>query len=126
MPIITSLTVENFAVFQTPLQWENHASLNVIIGENDTGKTHLLKLLCALARTIEEYWKKQSGPQPVPLAELLANKMLWPFLPPKEILSIFDAVIATREGAEIAAFDDTSSCLPICCMNLHRLGYKSI
>jgi energy-coupling factor transporter ATP-binding protein EcfA2 len=168
MQIIKSLTVENFAVFQTPLQWGNHASLNVIIGENDTGKTHLLKLLYALARTIEEYWKKQIGPQPLPLAELLSNKILWTFLPekfllgklvsksargklqaemqwgeqgslrfsfgkesskkitdldscqldelngkrvsflpPKEILSIFDAVIATREGAEIAAFDDT-------------------
>lgn len=112
--------------------------------------------------------KKQAGPQPQPLADLLANKLLWTFLPekfslgklvskrarskcqvemqwaktgslrfalgkeaskkitdlqvdalelmagqrisflpPKEILSLFDAIIATREGAEIAAFDDT-------------------
>jgi hypothetical protein len=29
------------------------------------------------------------------------------FLPPKEILSIFDAIVATRETVEIAAFDDT-------------------
>jgi AAA15 family ATPase/GTPase len=168
MQIIKSLTVENFAVFQTRLQWQDHASLNVIIGENDTGKTHLLKLLYALARTIEDYWKKQAGPQPLPLSDLLANKLLWTFLPekfslgklvskgarskfaaemtwgehgslrfgfakdathkiadlhsnalkemegkrisflpPKEILSIFDAIVATREGAELAAFDDT-------------------
>ncbi len=168
MPIIEALTVENFAVFQKPLQWQNHASLNVIIGENDTGKTHLLKLLYSMTRTIEDYWKKQAGPLPATLADLLANKLLWTFLPekfslgklvsksargkchvdmqwsgsgslrfsigrdadkkladvhdselnalqgkrisflpPKEILSIFDAIVATREGAEIAAFDDT-------------------
>ena len=29
------------------------------------------------------------------------------FLPPKEILSIFDAIVATREDKEILAYDDT-------------------
>ncbi|MEI6222950.1 MAG: hypothetical protein WCP97_09390, partial [bacterium] len=37
----TSLVVENFVAFQQNLNWK-HAPLNVIIGENDTGKTHLL------------------------------------------------------------------------------------
>jgi len=168
MTTLTSLKVENFVGFHKPLDWCNHASLNVIIGVNDTGKTHLLKLLYAMTRSIEDYSKKQSGPQPKELAELLAGKLRWTFLPqkmelgrlvtrgagnrfsadlrwndhgrlkfgfgrdttvriseietnelgqlakhkatflpPKEILSIFDAIVATRETAEIASFDDT-------------------
>jgi AAA15 family ATPase/GTPase len=168
MAAFKSLTVENFVAFQQPLQWKQHASLNVIIGENDTGKTHLLKLLYAMARAIEDYSKKKAGPEPKELSELLANKLRWTFLPqklelgrlvtrgsgnrlsvdlcwnqgghlrfgfgkdtaskiveintnglpelegnkasflpPKEILSIFDAIVATRETVEIAAFDDT-------------------
>jgi len=168
MTTFTSLTVENFVGFHQRLEWRDHASLNVIIGVNDTGKTHLLKLLYAMTRSIEDYSKKQAGPEPKELAELLSSKLRWTFLPqkmelgrlvtrgagnrfsadlrwnsngrlrfgfgrdttvriseietnellqvaghkatflpPKEILSIFDAIVATRESQEIASFDDT-------------------
>lgn len=167
MAVLTSLVVENFVAFQQKLVWK-HASLNVIIGENDTGKTHLLKLVYSMSRAIEDYSKKKAGPEPKDLAELLAQKLRWTFLPQKmelgrlvsrgagnrlnvelcwngrghvkfkfgkdtvskivelqtnglpeleghkatfiptkEILSIFEAIIATRETVEIAAFDDT-------------------
>lgn len=168
MATFKSLNVENFVAFQKRLEWGPHATLNVIIGENDTGKTHLLKLLYAMARAIEDHTKKKAGPEPKELSELLAHKLRWvflpqklelgrlvsrgsglrlsadlcwnlgghlkfsfgkdtttkiveidtnrlpdlegnkaSFLPPKEILSIFDAIVATRETVEIAAFDDT-------------------
>lgn len=168
MTQLKSLSVENFVAFQNKLEWKNHASLNVIIGENDTGKTHLLKLMYAISRSIEDYSRKKAGPEPKDLAELLAHKLRWTFLPqkmelgrlvsrggnnrlgvelrwnedgqlkfgfgkdtvskilelqanglgeltghkasflpPKEILSIFDAIVATRESQEIASFDDT-------------------
>jgi AAA15 family ATPase/GTPase len=168
MAAFNSLVVENFVAFQKRLDWASHASLNVIIGENDTGKTHLLKLLYSMARAIEDYGRKKAGPEPKELSELLAHKLRWAFLPqkmelgrlvtrgsgnrlsvnlcwstgghlkfafgkdtttkiieidtnglsdlegskasflpPKEILSIFDAIVATRETVEIAAFDDT-------------------
>lgn len=168
MAVFKSLVVENFVAFQQRLEWTAHASLNVIIGENDTGKTHLLKLLYAMARSIEDYGKKKAGPEPKELSALLAHKLRWTFLPqkmelgrlvsrgtgnrlsvdlcwnigghlkfafgkdttskiveidtnglpeldgnkasflpPKEILSIFDAIVATRETVELAAFDDT-------------------
>ena len=167
MTAFTSLVVENFVAFQHKLVWP-HASLNVIIGENDTGKTHLLKLLYAMGRAIEDHSKKKAGLEPKELTELLAQKLRWTFLPPKlelgrlvsrgngnrlsvelgwnadghlkfgfgkdtvskivelqanglpeleghkvtflppkEILSIFDAIVATRETVEIASFDDT-------------------
>lgn len=168
MTTLNALTVENFVGFQQRLEWRDHASLNVIIGVNDTGKTHLLKLLYAITRSIEDYSKKLAGPQPKELAELLSTKLRWTFLPqklelgklvargagnrfsadlrwsgngrlkfgfgrdttvriseidtnelgqlaghkatflpPKEILSIFDAIVATRESQELASFDDT-------------------
>jgi len=167
MTAFKSLVVENFVAFQHKLVWQ-YASLNVIIGENDTGKTHLLKLLYAMSRSIEDYAKKKAGPEPKDLAELLAQKLRWTFLPPrlelgrlvsrgtgnrlsvdlcwntdgclkfgfgkdtvskivelqthglpeleghkatflppKEILSLFEAIVATRETVEIASFDDT-------------------
>lgn len=167
MTLFKSLVVENFVVFQKKLEWK-HSSLNVIIGENDTGKTHLLKLMYSIGRAIEEYSKKKVGPEPKDLSELLAQKLRWTFLPQKfelgrlvsrgsgnrleinlrwnttgelkfrfgqgtvskivelqtnglpelegnkatfvptkEILSMFDAIVATRETIEIASFDDT-------------------
>ncbi len=166
--VIEKLDIQGFAIFKQPLQWRGHGGLNLIIGENDTGKTHLLKLLYAVTRAAEEYWKKAEGPSPMDLSEVLALKLRWVFLPqqlelgrlvsrggsyrlkadlgmsgngslqfefgkdttskilqlhseglsalqglranylpPKEILSIFDAIVATREAQEIAAFDDT-------------------
>lgn len=43
--MLKSLKVESFVAFQQPLDWSDHASLNVVIGVNDTGKTHLLRML---------------------------------------------------------------------------------
>lgn len=83
MAALKSLFIENFVAFQQPLEWRQHASLNVIIGENDTGKTHLLKLLYSMSRSIEDYAKKQAGPEPKDLSELLAQKLRWTFLPQK-------------------------------------------
>jgi predicted ATP-dependent endonuclease of OLD family len=48
MQILTSVKAENFVAFAPPLDWHGHGSLNVIIGENDTGKTHLLTLPYAM------------------------------------------------------------------------------
>jgi len=164
--MIQKLSIENFTIFRS-LSGQPHAPLNVIIGENDTGKTHLLKLLYAIVRSLEEYQKKSVGTPSPQFAMNLAKKLQWVFLPqnmelghlvslgtnrlkvnvqiqgkelqfefgkktksqikklsfsselnnlekvkaiflpPKEILSIFDAIVATREDKEIPAFDDT-------------------
>jgi predicted ATPase len=163
-PNIQQLTLENFTLFRS-LSGQPHASLNIIIGENNTGKTHLLKLLYAVVRSLEEYQKKSTAS--TPYAVQLAKKLQWVFLPqkmelgqlvskgqkrlkvkvqiqgemlqfefgkttksriqklshqtvvpnfgevkaiflpPKEILSIFDTIVATREDKEILAYDDT-------------------
>jgi len=155
------ITLKNIAAFQK-LDWQQHKRINLIIGENDTGKTHLLKILYCLARSIEEYHKTDYAP-PRTWEEVLTNKLLWTFqppdwalnqlifkgqqqlkvatrvdetdiyfalgenmtipdvsklinllskfntlfIPPKEVLTAFDAIAATREQLEIAGFDDT-------------------
>ncbi len=96
MTTIKSLTVENFVSFHGRLDWCDHAALNVIIGVNDTGKTHLLKLLYAMTRPVEEYTKKRAGPEPKELAELLASKLRWTFLPQKMELGR----LVTRGGGQ--------------------------
>lgn len=145
--------------------WHQHSQINLIIGENDTGKTQLLKLLYSIAKGLELYQKRQKSTND-PLAEILAQKMLWVFqpdkfelgklvrrgsdkkaafefrlcgenihfsfdkntkktikdcssktytlcdidalyLPPKEVVSVMDAISATRRELEIPGFDDT-------------------
>ncbi len=166
MARLTSLRIENFGRFKGAFEWPMGAQLHAIIGENDTGKTQLLKLVYALTRAAEEYGKHRRGPTPKEYADLLAEKLRWIylpqrmelgrlvsrgtqrakvaldwaggglrfgfgkdtttklqdfqvenigsidnqnalFLPPKEVLSLYPAIIATREGQVIAAFDDT-------------------
>ncbi|MDY6992303.1 MAG: AAA family ATPase [Pseudomonadota bacterium] len=48
------LRLENFAMFKK-LHWKQHQRINILTGENDCGKTYLLKILYCLARSIEEY-----------------------------------------------------------------------
>lgn len=166
MALLTSLKIENFGKFKGAFEWPMGAKLHAIIGENDTGKTQLLKLVYALTRAAEEYGKHQRGPTPKEYSDLVAEKLRWIylpqrmelgrlvsrgtqraevalgwtagqlrfgfgkdttaklqsvqidninridsqpaiFLPPKEVLSLYPAIIATREGRVISAFDDT-------------------
>jgi len=48
------LRLENFAMFKK-LHWKQHQRINILTGENDSGKTYLLKVLYCLARSVEEY-----------------------------------------------------------------------
>ncbi len=81
MVAITSLHIENFGRFSGAHTWPEHGGLNLLVGENDTGKTQLLKLLYLATRTAEEYWRKHAGPQPARFEDLLVDKLLWTFLP---------------------------------------------
>ncbi len=86
--MIESLELVGFGPFAGPMAWPEHARLNVLVGENDTGKTQLLKLLYAVVRAAEEYWKKQRGPEPESYEALLTRKLLWTFTPGWEEFSL--------------------------------------
>jgi predicted ATPase len=165
--MFSNLTLENLAAFQK-LEWQQHERINLIIGENDTGKTHLLKILYCLARSLEEYQKRKQSDSKLRWQNVLAEKLRWTFqppdlalgklvhkgkkevnvnaqfiendlnmgfvfgekttkkilkfspsslsnfpavnalfIPPKEILTVMEAIDATRYQLEIIGFDDT-------------------
>ena len=62
------------------LKWTNLGPINLIIGENGTGKTFLLKALYSAMRTLEEY---RRGNDQRTAAEILAEKLYWTFQPDK-------------------------------------------
>jgi AAA15 family ATPase/GTPase len=59
------------------------ASVNVIIGKNDTGKTGLLKLLYGTTKTIDIYSKRKQN-EDVNFKKLLAEKLLDTYQPGKK------------------------------------------
>ena len=163
--MFSRLELKNFGIFNH-FTWDDHAKINILIGKNDTGKSHLLKVLYSLAKSLEIY-NKQSQPNALQetFSTILANKLIWTFqpegkglgelvtkgqsklnvesrlckenyyfsfgrdttrkitdcsnhigadknhsaifIPPKEVLTAFDAIAAIREQLEIFGFDDT-------------------
>jgi predicted ATPase len=71
---------DNVGIFKQ-FDWEDLDRINLIIGENDTGKSHLLKLLYATTRSVQEYGRKQSAKAPR-WTDVLADKLRWTFQPP--------------------------------------------
>lgn len=80
--MLKSLTVNNFTVFPTAeLGFSRH--LNVIVGENGSGKTHLLKLLYSVIAVSAEERRKPIAPTPTKslLQGRLAEKLIGVFRP---------------------------------------------
>lgn len=74
--MIESFTLNNCAPIKN-LSWSNISkNINVIIGENDTGKTLLLKTLYTTTKSLEEYKK---GDNPKSFKEVLNEKLTWTF-----------------------------------------------
>jgi len=80
--VLKTLNIKNFTVFQQA-SFSFAPGLNVIIGENGTGKSHLLKLIYAvLATTIEEGKKPhKESPTKSLLQTRLADKLVNIFRP---------------------------------------------
>jgi len=80
--MIKSVTLENFMGYGK-FESKDFASVNVIIGKNDTGKTGLLKLLYSASKTIDIY-SKRSINEDVELKKLLAEKLIDTYQPGKK------------------------------------------
>ena len=72
---IDNLELKNFGIIGS-VSFDHFSNINLIIGENDTGKTFLLKALYAAARSMEEY---QRGDDVRSINEILAEKLRWTF-----------------------------------------------
>lgn len=81
--MINSIYAKDFAVFEE-IEWAEPTNINVVIGENDTGKSHLLKLLYGVTRSVQEYAKQKDGGRET-WKETLARKLRETFQPPDNL-----------------------------------------
>ena len=74
--MFTDVHLKNFAAF-SDFRWSGHGQVNVVVGENDTGKSHLLKVLYAVAKGVDDLSVKQV--RPASAADVISNKLRWTF-----------------------------------------------
>ncbi|MFM6407762.1 MAG: AAA family ATPase, partial [Microcystis sp.] len=77
--MITSLELRNFTAFRR-LKIAFSPKINVIIGENGTGKTHLLKVAYALSSGYKLF-KQPSEMEESDLRDFLTERLIRLFLP---------------------------------------------
>ena len=81
--MIQQISIKNFITYEHFVVKESGLSnINIIIGENDTGKTGLLKLLYGATRSIEELALRKD----ISFKKILSDKMLNVFQPKKASL----------------------------------------
>ncbi len=73
--MINHVELKNFGPVET-LNWSGLGHINLIIGNNDCGKSFLLKALYCSVRTLEAY---KRGDNPKRLNEILVDKIFWTF-----------------------------------------------
>jgi energy-coupling factor transporter ATP-binding protein EcfA2 len=108
------IDLRNFAGFQS-FTWHNIARINLIIGANDTGKSHLLKMLYAIARSVQEFTARIESDRPS-WPDVLAEKLLWTFQPPNSRLG--DLV---RRKAPDEPFEATATL----CNEVYHFAFKA-
>ena len=79
--MINRAELKNFGPIEQ-LDWQNLGKINLIIGNNDCGKSFLLKGLYSAVRTLEEY-KRGDSPDFQKVDEILRYKLWWTFQPEK-------------------------------------------
>ena len=72
---IEELCLKNFGVIEN-FHCNQFSNINLIIGENGTGKTFLLKALYSAVKTLEEY---KRGDDISPINDILSKKLRWTF-----------------------------------------------
>ena len=91
---IDSLEIANYGVIHD-FSCDHFSNINLIIGENGTGKSFFLKALYSAVRTLEETGR---GDDNRPMSEVLAEKLRWTF----QVDKIGD--IVQRSSRELLSF----------------------
>jgi predicted ATPase len=79
--MIESIKLQDVTIFDE-FEWDGFSNVNLVIGENDTGKSNLLKMLYAVTRSLENTTRLEGEAPSGPWKELLARKLKWTFQPP--------------------------------------------
>ena len=72
---IEDLQLKNFGMIEN-FQCNQFSNINLIIGENGTGKTFLLKALYSAVKSLEDY---KRGDDISPINDILSEKLRWTF-----------------------------------------------
>ena len=72
---IEELQLKNFGMIEN-FNCNQFSNINLIIGENGTGKTFLLKALYSAVKALEEY---RRGDDITPINDILSEKLRWTF-----------------------------------------------
>ncbi len=75
--MFSKIHLKNFGAF-ADFTWSDLGRVNVVVGENDTGKSHLLKAMYVLAKSVEALKKSD---EKTTWIETIAHKMRWTFQP---------------------------------------------
>ena len=87
---ISEVQLKNFGMIEK-FSNNNFANINLIIGENGTGKTFLLKALYSAIRSLEEY---KRGDDIRTISEIISEKLRWTF----QVDKLGDMVTKTSEN----------------------------
>lgn len=80
--MLRQITIDGFLNFKQAITIDDFTPINVVIGENDTGKTSLIKMLYTVSRSLKEYSLKEN----VAYKKLLSEKLLNVFQPKKNAI----------------------------------------
>jgi predicted ATP-dependent endonuclease of OLD family len=102
--IISQIRFKNFIHFNN-FAWDKIGGLNVIIGENDTGKTNLLKLLYSTTKAWSIFTNNQKNNRDIPFNETLTDKLFNTFQPrPQGIGDLVNKKSGEKLDVEITYF----------------------
>jgi len=72
--MIEDVQLKNVTIFRAS-GWETVSNVNLVIGENDTGTSTLLRMLCAVSRSVQEFTHMDNDAPAGRGSELLAKKL---------------------------------------------------
>ena len=77
--VFSDVHLHNFGAF-SDFRWSGRGQRNVVVGENDTGKSHLLRGCTPSRRASRELATRQGGgPEEALSADVFRNKLRWTF-----------------------------------------------
>jgi len=82
--MITKINIQDFALFDR-FEWDSIGQLNVLIGENDSGKSILLELMYAVSRSFQDAAAQEVEEKS--WEDVLSKKLRWTFQPTELNLS---------------------------------------
>jgi AAA15 family ATPase/GTPase len=98
--MINNIYLKDFGLLED-FRFEKAANFNVIIGENDTGKTSLLKILYATSKAWQEFsLRSQSNGDKASFKKIISEKLHSTFQPQQKGLS---ALVTRRKEAKMYA-----------------------